>query len=342
MKSVVIKLSSALIMHEDAKEWLNELPSYVKKLQIEGYQVCLVTSGATALGKRQHGAANETNQFYAIIGQPLLYELYSSAFAKKDIETAQLLINKDDFKNRDNYLEVRDAVHELLKNNIVPLINENDATHSKEYTFSDNDEIGGLLASLLGSERLVLASSVEGLIDDQGNVIPSIEYNDKTWQEHIKGGKSEHGRGGMQLKCEAADLLSRHGISTTICSGLELPTLYKAAMGQNVGTIFQPNKQLPAKKRWLLDHAQFADASVSVDERAANVMRNSDATSLLTVGITAIDGNFSIGDVITIIDPKQQIIGYGQAQYPSEEAKNLVGKQSAKPLVHYDHYVGAL
>ncbi len=329
-------------MHKKSREWFNELPSYVKKLQNEGYRVCLVTSGATALGKKQHNTTNETNQFYAIIGQPVLYELYSRAFAKEDIETAQLLINKGDFKSRGNYLKVRDAVHELLKNNIVPLINENDAIHSKEYTFSDNDEIGSLLASLLGADRLVLASSVDGLLDNEGRVISDIDYGDRSWQKYINKEKSEHGRGGMQLKCEAAEHMARHGISTTICSGLLPLTLYKAAIGQKIGTNFLPNKYLSAKKRWLLDHAQFANASVSVDERAADVMSGTSAASLLTIGTTAVEGDFGIGDVIAVVDPEDLIIGYGQAQYSSEEATDLVGIQSAKPLVHYDHYVGAL
>ena len=340
MKSVVIKLSSALVMQEKSDKWLSDVTEVVANLRADGYKVCLVTSGATALGRQLHTEGEESRQFYAILGQPKLFELYSHALSKNTIESAQLLINKEDFKTRKSYLKVRDALHELLRNDVVPLINENDAIHSEQYSFSDNDEIGGLVASLLGSERLILASVVEGLLDSDSSLVKKITFGDDTWKSLINQELSQHGRGGMMLKCRAAENLAKRGISTIICSGVDAVTLENAALGDNTGTLFEANKQLPAKKRWILDHAQFADGSVTIDQRASEVMRADKATSLLTVGTTDVQGQFDVGDVITVTDPAGNIIGYGQAQLDNKRAEANAGKQSAKPLIHYDYYVG--
>jgi glutamate 5-kinase len=341
MRSIVIKLSSALVMQPNSKIWLHDLAKKIVELKEQSYRVCLVTSGATALGRQRYTSAHQkSRQFYAILGQPSLFTAYEAAFKQSDLAVAQLLIGKDDFRSRSNYLQIRSGLHELLKEKIIPLINENDVIADREFAFSDNDEIAGLVASLLGAERLVLASSVNGLLDNQKNVIDSIENNDVSWRELVDDKTSQHGRGGMMLKCQAAQKVARRGIPVTICSGLDPATILSASLGRPVGTRFLANKHLTAKKRWILDHAQFAQSTIVVDKKAAEVMRNKTATSLLMVGVSKIIGEFSVQDVISVVDDDGEIIGYGQSQYDSEAVRELVGKHADKPLIHYDAYIG--
>ncbi|MBP6880514.1 glutamate 5-kinase [Candidatus Saccharibacteria bacterium] len=340
MRSIIIKLSSALIMQPHYDVWLHNLAKIIAELKTRSYQVCLVTSGATALGKQAYALPHQkSRQFYAILGQPSLFNAYETAFRQSDLAVAQVLIGKDDFRSRSNYLQIRSGLNELLKENIVPLINENDVIADREFAFSDNDEIAGLVASLLGAERLILASSVAGLLDNQKNLIKTVENNDNSWRELVNDKTSAHGRGGMMLKCLAAQRVARRGIPVTICSGLDTDIIFKASLGKPVGTTFFADKHLIAKKRWILDHAQFSQGTISVDKKAAEVMRNKKATSLLMVGVTEITGEFSVQDVISVVDQDGGIIGYGQSQYDAETARDLIGKHADKPLIHYDAYI---
>ncbi len=342
MKALVLKLSSALVMQEERTPWLSEFASVVSKLQAE-YRVCVVVSGAVALGRQAYGqTVPETHQLLGILGQPLLFNAYSEALKQRGIAAAQLLISKDDFRSRHHYLKIREALHELLSSQVVPLINENDTVRLGGRSFSDNDEIARLLASLLDAERLVIASSVEGLLDETGKLVPQVNFGSTVWRPVIKKERSLHGRGGMELKCLAAQHLARRGISTTICSGFDPRVILAAALGQKVGTKFVADKHLSAKKRWLLDHAPFARGMAHIDKKAAEIMKSTEASSLLLVGVTRLEGNFEQGDVISIVDPDGQIIGYGQARFSATEAVKLLDKQAKHILVHYDQYIGAV
>ncbi len=340
-RKIVLKLSSGLLVKDKLvqHEWLEALATVVATLRAQGLAFNLVTSGATALGKLESDKKAQSNAFYALIGQPLLMELYTQVFSKVDVQVAEVLLSKDDFSRRDHYLAIRDQLEDLERADILPLINENDAIAGRTHIFSDNDEIAGLVASMQGAERLILASTVEGVLTADGAVVKQFEPGDSSWRTYVDTTSSSTGRGGMLLKCQAASASAKRGIEAVICDGKDHQMIEQALTGAAVGTRFVADRSIAAKKRWLLDHASFAKGAVVVDQGAAAALQKDGAVSVLTVGVTAVRGDFDENEIVAV-RWGSKVIGYGQVRLPATEVRRLVKTRTKQPLIHYDNYMG--
>ncbi|HEY5442172.1 MAG TPA: PUA domain-containing protein [Candidatus Saccharimonadales bacterium] len=338
MKRVVIKLSSGLLVSNGViqHQWLEALGRLIADLQRDGHDLWLVTSGAAALIK-QEGKSATTEQ--AIIeGQRKLFALYEEAFFKAGLQVAEVLVAKEDFVHRKSYLEIRDNFNDLAKRQVVVLINDRYQTKSSvQQQFSDNDEIAGLIGSLIDAQRVILASTVAGVLKPDRTVINEVEFGDKSWTRYVTKKTSEHGKGGMLLKCIAAEHNSQRGLETIICDGSTIENIRQAVLGKRLGTRFGADRRIAARKRWILDKKDFSRGVIQIDDGLAQVIEEGKAVSLLTVGITSIDGEFFEHDIVAI-KHGTKIIGYGETALDATATQKALDQKVSRLLVHYDKY----
>lgn len=338
MKRVVIKFSSGLLVRNQKiqHQWLNNLGDLAAALQKDNYYVWLVTSGAVALTK-QKGKNSSSKQDIAK-GQQELFELYKQAFSKAGLKVSEVLIAKEDFEHRKSYLAVRDNFNNLANKQVIALINDRHHTENlARHQFSDNDEIAGLVGSLVDAQRVILASTVNGVLKSDGTVISEVEFGDKSWTAYVNKTTSEHGKGGMQLKCIAAEHSAQRGLETIICDGSLIKNIQQAVFGEHVGTRFLADKRIVARKRWILDKKDFANGVIQVDHGLAKIIEEGKAASLLTVGISSVEGNFFENDIV-VIKHGTKILGYGETALDAGIAQKAINEKISKLLVHYDKY----
>ncbi|HHE08124.1 MAG TPA: glutamate 5-kinase, partial [Chlorobaculum parvum] len=251
------------------------------------------------------------------------------------------LVTKSDFRDRQHYLNMRTCFEALLAQKIVPIVNENDAVAVTELMFTANDELSGLIASMLQVDAHIILSNVDGLFNMQteGNpVIEEIDPASKNFSQYIRPGKSEFGRGGMLTKCTIAHKLSRLGITVHIANGTTPDILQTIVHGGRTGTKFLAQKPKQSRKCWIAHSEGLEKGAVVINQGAIDALTSPErATSLLPVGITAVEGAFQRGDVIRICSEKREVIGYGMASFSAEKARSAMGQKGHKPVIHYDH-----
>ena len=234
----------------------------------------------------------------------------------------------------------------MLENDVVPVVNENDTVSVTELMFTDNDELSGLIATMMGAERLVILSNIDGIYtgspaDPQSKLITKVEAGHDL-SEYIQQEKSGFGRGGMTTKCNIARKVADEGIEVIIANGKRDNILRSLVerRGETPHTTFVANKQAASGvKKWIAHSESFAKGIVRVNAKAAEALMGSRAVSLLMVGVTAVEGDFEEGDIVTIIAPDGRKIGLGRSAYSNTEATALVGKHDVKPIVHYDYLI---
>jgi glutamate 5-kinase len=254
---------------------------------------------------------------------------------------AQILVTKGDFRDRQHYLNMRACFKALLHQKIVPIVNENDAVAVTELMFTDNDELSGLIASMMQVDDHIILSNIDGLYDMQGEtkrLISEVDPSSKNFSQYIRPTKSEFGRGGMLTKCNIAHKLSQLGITVHIANGMTPGILQSIIDGKPVGTRFRAQKPKHGLKRWIAHSEGLEKGAVIINEGAiAALTSHEHASSLLPVGITSIEGTFSKGDVIRVCAEDSTVIGYGMATCSDEKARATIGQKGHKPVIHYDY-----
>ncbi|AAM72685.1 MAG TPA: glutamate 5-kinase [Chlorobaculum sp.] len=348
-RRIVVKVGTNVITGRNGKldpAILDSLTSQIAALMQDGVEVILVTSGAVSAGRGIVSLSGnltpvETRQVLAATGQIRLINAYNDRFKKHGITGAQLLVTKGDFRDRQHYLNMRTCFEALLQQKIVPIVNENDAVAITELMFTDNDELSGLIASMLQVDANIILSNVDGLFDTQseGNpVIEEIDPGTKNFSQYIRPGKSEFGRGGMLTKCNIAHKLSRLGITVHIANGTTPGILQTIAHGGKAGTKFIAQKPKQSRKRWVALSEGLEKGAVIINQGAIDALTSGQrATSLLPVGITGVEGSFQRGDIIRICSTDGKVIGYGMASCTAEKARSAMGQKGLKPVIHYDH-----
>ncbi len=348
-RRIVVKVGTNVITARNGKldpAILDSLTEQIAALMQGGVEVILVTSGAVGAGRGIVSLSGnltpvETRQVLAATGQIRLINAYNSRFEKHGLLGAQLLVTKGDFRDRQHYLNMRTCFEALLAQKIVPIVNENDAVAVTELMFTDNDELSGLIASMLQVDAHIILSNVDGLFDTQteGNpVIEEIDPGSKNFSQYIRPGKSEFGRGGMLTKCNIAHKLSRLGITVHIANGTTPGILQTIARGGKTGTKFIAQKPKQSRKRWIALSEGLEKGAVIINQGAKEALTSDErATSLLPVGITGVEGSFKRGDVIRICSEDGKVIGYGMASCTAEKARSTLGLKGHKPVIHYDH-----
>ncbi len=348
---LIIKLGSAVARNAEGlldESSLTAIADQVAGLVAQGQPVVLVSSGAVAVGlagapapvlAERHPV--KRRQLLAAIGQPRLMTFYQQAFAGHQLTAAQVLATRQDFASRRHYLNMRSCLISALSHGVVPVVNENDVVSVTELMFTDNDELAGLLASMLSARQLILLTNVDGVFDGPPGDPDSAlirRWQGQSFQADPASNTSEFGRGGIASKIRSAKKLASLGTEVWIAQGRRSAVISDIARGQGYGTCFPANPNpAPQPRRWVAG-APAGVARVVVNAGAAAALRAPERlASLLPVGIVALQGNFERGDIITIVDERQHPIGYGRAQYSSETAAQRVAKQRQKPLIHYDY-----
>jgi glutamate 5-kinase len=350
---IVVKIGSQVLCDASGalnREVMANLAAQVGGLAAQGYQLLLVTSGAVAAGEAVAGKQLERiadpvarKQVLAATGQVRLMESWRALFEQQGLTVAQVLTSKSDFQTRRHYLNMRGCIEALLTAGIVPIVNENDVVSITELMFTDNDELAGLLAGMVNADLLCLLSTVPGVFD--GNPEDPATQCIETWDEAlhqvediVQRGTSALGRGGMHSKLEIALKTARLGTAVVIADGADPEILVKVLGAQAAGTRFRAQGDASSTKRWLASANGHATGAVTVNAGAeAALLDRSHLASLLPVGIEAVEGQFSSGDVIQIRNAAGRVLGCGRARYDHEEARRLMGKRGQKPLVHYDY-----
>ncbi|MGZ3754631.1 MAG: glutamate 5-kinase [Mucilaginibacter sp.] len=326
---------------------INHLVEQIAAIKKQGKEVILVSSGAVASGRSlitvsEKSDAVATRQLLASIGQVKLINTYSQLFEQFDILCSQVLVTKEDFRDRVHYLNMKNCLEILLQHQVIPVVNENDVVSITELMFTDNDELAGLIASMLNAQALIVLTNVDGLYDGDpklagSKVIEEITGASLDFSSYIQTSRSQFGRGGMITKSTMAQKVAQLGISVHIANGTRNNILTDVLQGKAVHTHFIPNKKSSGKKKWIAHSENSATGIVEVNEGAKLALLSSKASSLLPVGITKILSDFKKGEIIKLVDEQQKVIGLGIAEYGADKARERIGQKKQKALVHYDY-----
>jgi glutamate 5-kinase len=274
-------------------------------------------------------------QAAAAVGQMGLVQVYETQLRKNGVGSAQVLLTHADLADRERYLNARSTLLALLQLGVVPVINENDTVVNDEIKFGDNDTLGALVANLVEADALVILTDQKGLYtadprkDPAAQFVHEAQAGDAALEAMAGGAGSSIGKGGMITKILAAKRAAGSGASTVIAWGREPQVLIRLTQGEAIGTLLVAQTQkMQARKQWMADHLQLRGA-VTVDAGAASKVRN-EGKSLLPIGMTAVQGDFSRGDVIAVRDPDGAEIARGLANYSSAEAALICRKASSE------------
>jgi glutamate 5-kinase len=245
-----------------------------------------------------------------------------------------VLLTHADLADRERYLNARSTLLTLLAHGVLPVINENDTVVNDEIKFGDNDTLGALVANLVEADALIILTDQKGLFtadprrDPDATFVHQARAGDPTLEDMAGGAGSSIGRGGMLTKILAAKRAAGSGASTVIAWGREPDALLRLTQGEAIGTLLvAPTQKQQARKQWMADHLQLRGA-ITVDNGAVAKLCQ-EGKSLLPIGMTAVTGDFSRGDVIAILDVSGQEVARGLANYASAEARLLCRKPSA-------------
>ncbi|MFH1458908.1 MAG: glutamate 5-kinase [Candidatus Omnitrophota bacterium] len=330
---IVVKIGSSLLTNESGRLDMQKLETITKQmcsLKNNGYHIILVSSGAIACGMEKLGLENRpvtviASSGTAAVGQIILMDSYGNYFRKNNFLTAQILLTSDGLQDRKRYLNARNTVLHLLdKGNIVPIINENDAVITDEIKFGDNDKLSAQVATLIDAQLLIILSDIDGVYDKQGKVIETIDEIDDCLISVVKDTKGKTTVGGMITKFEAAKIATNAGIPLVIANGNDPKILNKIIKNNKAGTIFLPkDDKISGKKRWIAFSCKDC-GKIIIDQGAAQAVLEK-GKSLLAIGIKAVEGDFSFGDLIVICNENHQEIARGLVNYSSDELKKIKG-----------------
>ena len=359
--TVVAKLGSSIVAEDDGtlrSAVLDSVCAQVAELHHGGENVVLVTSGAIARGMRLLGlerrpTAIDEMQAASAVGQGSLYRAYEERLGSQEVHAAQVLLTSFDMSARMHYLNARQTLRRLIEWRAVPVVNENDTTATDEITFGDNDFLSAQVAILLEARLLVLLTDTPGLhtadprASKDAELVEEVESFDELERYEIGEGTSAFGSGGMRSKVAAAEMASAAGIPVVVCDGTQPGSVIAAARGEHVGTRFAAHpERTPSFKLWLR-YAKPSRGRVLVDDGAAQVLRES-GSSLLPVGITGVEGEFTAGDAVEVVCDGE-VVGKGIVNYSAGELARIKGMRSQEVLeripnaseeaVHRDHFV---
>ena len=372
-RRIVVKVGSTLVTNDGQGldeqaigEWCRQMAELVKGdkntqgVDKKTREIIMVSSGAVAEGMKRLGWANRPSainelQAAAAVGQMGLAHMYETKLRENGLPSAQVLLTHADLADRERYLNARSTLLTLLKLGVVPVINENDTVVNDEIKFGDNDTLGALVANLVDADALVILTDQKGLYTADPRKHPNAEFvhegkaGDPALEAMAGGSGSAIGRGGMLTKILAAKRAAGSGASTVIAWGREANALVRLASGEPLGTLLvaqTPKNQ--ARKRWMADHLQLR-GSVTVDSGAAAKVKD-EGKSLLPIGMTGVDGDFSRGDVIAVRNAGGEEFARGLANYssaearlicrkPSNEIETLLGYMAEVEMLHRDNLV---
>lgn len=345
-KRILLKVGSAVLTDERGLNLrvINRLADQVAGLHDRGVEVVLVSSGAVAAGRgalagcrRCEGPAElralPDKQAASAVGQSRLMHEYDEAFGRYGKTTAQVLLTRDDFQNRQRFLNARNTLTKLLAWRVIPIINENDAVAVAELQFGDNDALASMVLGLVDADLFINLTSASGVYEQNpaenpfAKCLPCIPDIGALDVENMCQGKTAVGTGGMRSKLLAARRAAQLAVPTLIVSGKERFALERAMNGDDVGTLVLPEAHaVPSRKYWLAYHSKPV-GNIWVDEGAVQALRDK-GKSLLAAGIIRVDGRFAKGAHVRIVDFQGQTVGVGVSNYGAADLKKIMGQKT--------------
>ena len=338
-KRAVLKVGSSLLAADSgglSDRFAKGLADFVAQARAQGREVVIVSSGAVAAGRgvlHTEAAGLIQRQALAALGQVHVIGLWQRLF---DVPVAQVLLSHDDLRNRRRYLNARATLRELLRLDVVPVINENDTVAVDELKLGDNDNLAAVVAALVEADLLLVATDIEGLYsghpvkDPHARPVPRVEAITPAIIRMAEGDAGALGTGGMRTKLEAAGKAAAASIATVLFCGRDARTVAALAEGRLYGTLIDAHgDRLIARKLWLR-HAPAGLHAVRVDAGAARALGTQGA-SLLPGGVVAVEGEFGRGDLVEIRldgDASHRVIARGLVQYSSSDLRRIVGRHS--------------
>ncbi|MDR1764258.1 MAG: glutamate 5-kinase [Dysgonamonadaceae bacterium] len=355
-RRIVVKIGSNVLAAPSGTldaEQVAMIVSQISAILRQGIEVIVVSSGAVASGRGELAAHTHfhkldsiaARQLFSAVGQVKLMDTYYHLFNNQGIICGQVLTTKESLSTRSHYLNQQRCMETMLAGKVVPIVNENDTISVTELMFTDNDELSGMIAAMMNADALFILSNVDGIYSGdpaspQSRLIPEITENTRI-EDYISDGKSQFGRGGMLTKTRIARQVAGEGIEVVILNGRKTDLLEKLVLNPDSDTICTrfPASLRPVSgvKKWLAHSEDFAKGILRINEGAFEALTSPKATSLLPVGVTAVEGHFEKDDIVRIVSPAGQVVGLGRVAVSSEKAAKIIGKKGGKPLVHYDY-----
>lgn len=345
-KRIIIKVGSSSLVKKDGsinKEKIELIIDTISKIIENGNKVILVTSGAIAVGVNMLGLKRKPQkialkQACAALGQAKLIEEYQKVANGYNLLCSQILVNHDDFENRNRMMHLSNTMEELLDNNIIPIVNENDALAVEEIKVGDNDTLSALLVPMVGADLLVLASDIDGLFNKNPNEfedaykIDIVEHIDQSIEDMAGGAGSSVGTGGMGTKIKAARIATKANCDCAIINsdklGLISDLIDEDDGLTSIGTIFRKEKNaLKSKEHWIIFYS-YAKGIVEIDKGAEEAINNS--KSLLPSGIINVSGEFNKNNIVFIVNQNGLKIAKGITNFGSDTLKIIKGKQNSE------------
>lgn len=352
-RRIVVKIGSNVLTRSDGTldvTRISSLTDQIAALRREGVQIVVVSSGAVASGRGELGADTgkldpvSARQLFSAVGQIKLIDRYYNLFREWDIACGQVLTTKESLSTRRHYLNQKNCMEAMLAHGVIPIVNENDTISVTELMFTDNDELSGMVSTMMNADALIILSNIDGIFtgnpsDPASELIREIRPGEDL-SGYIHSGGSQFGRGGMLTKSRIARQVAAEGIEVIIANGKRdgiLPDMLKRRPG-TLFTRFVPSaKPVSGVKKWIAHSEGFAKGEVHVNGRAHEALCGPSARSLLPIGVERIEGVFEKGDIVRIFAPGNVQIGVGRSSTDSEHARRQIGSKGAKPLVHYDY-----
>ena len=353
MKRIAVKIGSNVLTRKDGTldiTRMSALVDQVAELHHAGMEIVLISSGAVASGRSEVKVGKKLDsvsarQLYSAVGQAKLINRYYELFREHGLMCGQVLTTKENFGSRTHYLNQKHCMEVMLENGVIPIVNENDTISVTELMFTDNDEVSGLIATMMGMDALIILSNIDGIYngnpaDSASQVIPVVERGKTDLASYVQTGRSSFGRGGMLTKCHIAQKVADEGIMVVIANGKRsniLLDLLKDLEATPCTRFLPAAKPVSSVKKWIAHSEGFAKGEIHINKGAEEALLAPTATSLLLVGVTQVVGDFEKDDIVRIVNEEGRLLGVGCAGYGSEEARALIGSRDRKPLVHYDY-----
>lgn len=344
LKRIVIKVGTSTLT--DGKKELClarmvDLARQITEIKASGIQVVLVSSGGIAAGREMMSHPDlprflPAKQMLAAVGQPRLMAIYTQLFALYQQPIAQILLTRDDLADRRRYLNARNTLEALLDYGIIPIINENDTIATEEIRFGDNDNLSALIATVLEADLLLLLTDQDGVFEADPALNPEAELIRQVGEEAIPeevlaaatASRTGLGTGGMASKLSAADLARHGGATVVIANGGTDRVIPRIVLEREpLGTTFLPlTTHLESRKRFLLAGMAESSGTLRIDAGAVKALRK--GGSILPVGVTAVEGEFSRGQSLTVVDPKGAKVAVGLCNYSAADLRKITGQRS--------------
>jgi len=337
---VIVKIGTSSLTSESGQvntTALSKLVSEVVTARAQGNELVVVTSGAITAGVQRLGIDRpeeaEVLQAISAVGQIDLMRAYGDEFDAHGVATGQVLLAPHDFRDRNQYLHAEATFKHLLRLDVVPVVNENDAVADDAIRYGDNDRIAALVANLLRADLLVLLTDTPGVltadprIEPNATLIQEIAAIDESIQE-VAGNAGSRGSGGMASKLAAARMASWSGVRTVIAAADREHVLADAIAGiSGTGTAVPARETHVAARKLWIGFAVSANGRITVDDGATSALSQGGG-SLLTAGIVAVQGQFGAGDAVEISDPSGEVFAKGLMAFDSETAQKWKGNRT--------------